>query len=301
MPVNEDAAIPSGANLAKFWELQGLPALEWKGVWWGQHKGSFFRCLQVSSPVRFTPRSEFNERCKPASRDRKVVKDICNVPRVELKLAGGKSLPEAVVKFGSLALREELAQFKIVRAVLVFLCPLTNGLKTAIRVLLQFLFLLFRAFAEYFRFAMGQCHGDGSQSTAQFLNLAGWQGCFSTHPFSALLVEINCGAIPSGLVLEYGQRFEWRPRTGQDGFHLGLLPWRGEPREVGLVQFHGSAQEALAVHTTLSVPIDVYCKPQHRPRKLVSLPFREASFGHFQRSASNVLVDRRPRSHRGLP
>src|SRR5690242_7281007 len=55
MPVNEDAAIPSGANLAKFWELQGLPALEWKGVWWGQHKGSFFRCLPFHRVVDLGP------------------------------------------------------------------------------------------------------------------------------------------------------------------------------------------------------------------------------------------------------
>ena len=55
MPVNEDAVTPSGANLAKFWELQGRPVLEWNGVWWGQHKGSFFRCLPFHRVVDLGP------------------------------------------------------------------------------------------------------------------------------------------------------------------------------------------------------------------------------------------------------
>src|SRR5207245_2905066 len=57
-----------------------------------------------------------------------------------------------------------------------------NGLKTTISILLQFLFLLFRVFGEHFCFAMGQCHGDFSQSTAQFLKLVGRQRVFRhTH------------------------------------------------------------------------------------------------------------------------
>src|ERR1700745_3323213 len=122
-----------------------------------------------------------------------------------------------------------------------------SGLKTTIRVFLQFLFLLFRAFGERFCFAMRQYHGDFSQSTAQFLNLVGRQRCFSTHPLSALLVEINRVAILFGFILEYRERLERWPRTGQDGFHLGLLPWRGESSNVGLNQSHDSAQKALSV------------------------------------------------------
>lgn len=53
--MNEDPATPSGANLAKFWELQGRPVLEWKGVWWGQHRGSFFRCLPFHRVVDLGP------------------------------------------------------------------------------------------------------------------------------------------------------------------------------------------------------------------------------------------------------
>lgn len=54
MPMSGDAT-PSGGNLAKFWELQGRPVLEWNGVWWGQHKGSFFRCLPFHRVVDLGP------------------------------------------------------------------------------------------------------------------------------------------------------------------------------------------------------------------------------------------------------
>src|SRR5438874_2078045 len=120
-----------------------------------------------------------------------------------------------------------------------------NGLKTTISILLQFLFLLFRVFGEHFCFAMGQCHGDFSQSTAQFLKLVGRQRCLSTHPLSALLVEINRGAILICFILEYRQRHERRPRAAQDGFHLGLLPWGGESSNVGLNESHDSAQKEI--------------------------------------------------------
>jgi hypothetical protein len=137
-----------------------------------------------------------------------------------------------------------------------------NGLKTAIRVLLRFLFLLFRVFGEYFLFAMGQCHGDFSQSTAQFLNLVGRQGCLSTHPLSALPVEINCGAIVNGFVLEYRQRLERRPRTGQDGFHLGLLQWRGSPAMLALLNlmFRPKAVPSHDLFTTLLAATNLSCK-----------------------------------------
>src|SRR5438094_3834440 len=121
-----------------------------------------------------------------------------------------------------------------------------NGLKTTISILLQFLFLLFRVFGEHFCFAMGQCHGDFSQSTAQFLKLVGRQRCLSTHPLSALLVEINRGAILICFILEYRQRHERRPRSAQDGFHLGLLPWGGESSNVALNESHDSSQKPLA-------------------------------------------------------
>ncbi|HET6329829.1 MAG TPA: hypothetical protein VFF76_03490 [Holophagaceae bacterium] len=44
-----------GENLAKFWELQGRPVLEWKGVWWGQHRGASFRCLPFHRVVDLGP------------------------------------------------------------------------------------------------------------------------------------------------------------------------------------------------------------------------------------------------------
>jgi hypothetical protein len=44
-----------GANLAKFWELQGRPVLEWNGIWWGQHKGPFYRCLPFHRVVDLGP------------------------------------------------------------------------------------------------------------------------------------------------------------------------------------------------------------------------------------------------------
>src|SRR2546430_884518 len=127
-----------------------------------------------------------------------------------------------------------------------------NGLKTTISILLQFLFLLFRVFGEHFCFAMGQCHGDFSQSTAQFLKLVGRQRCLSTHPLSALLVEINRGAILICFILEYRQRHERRPRAAQDGFHLGLLPWGGESSNVGVNESHDSAQKADRKSTRLN-------------------------------------------------
>ena len=256
---------------------------------------SLLLCPRSNPPVRLTPRCEFDERCKPAAGNRKIVKNICNVPRVELKLPRGKGVTETVVQFGSLALREKVLEFKIAGAVLVFFSPLVNGLKTTVGVSLQIVFLLFTfqmfgAFGEYLGFAMGQGHGDGLQSTAQFLNLVRGQGCFSAHPLSALLVEINRGAVLRGFILEDRQRFERRPRTGQDGFHLGLLPWRGEPSKVGLDQFHDSAQEALTVYVALSVATSLYCKPEHHPKELVSVSACETPFGHFQGSGCKALV-----------
>src|SRR5215470_14312253 len=117
---------------------------------------------------------------------------------------------------------------------------------------------------------MGQCHGDFYQSTAQFPNLVGRQRCFSTHPLSALLIEINCGSVLNCFILEYRQRLERWPRTGQDGFHLGLLKWRGESSNVGLTQSHDSALKALAV-TRPCRATNLTCEPQHHPKKLVSL------------------------------
>ena len=216
----------------------------------GFGRNSFPLCLGVNPLVCLFPLREFNQRRKPATRNRKIVKNICNVLRVELKLPRSKREPKAVVKFGSLSLRERVSQFKIVRTVRVLLSPLTNGLKAAVRFPLKFRLLRFRAFDEYFRFAMGQCQSDLCQSTAQFLNLVGRQSCFSTHPLSALLVEVNRGAILRCFILEYRQWFEWWPRTGEDGFHLGLLPWRGESSKVGLVQFHDAAQSS-GRHTAL--------------------------------------------------
>src|SRR5215472_9249505 len=160
-----------------------------------------------------------------------------------------------------------------------------NGLKTTIRVFLQFLFLLFRASGERFCFAMRQYHGDFSQSTAQFLNLVGRQRCFSTHPLSALPVEINRGAILYCFILEYRQRLERWPRTGQDGLHLGLLPWRGESSNVGLNQSHDPSHDAV-------VATNLYCKPQHHPKKLVSHPLLKTAFGHSPGSVCCVLATR---------
>src|SRR4029450_10744208 len=141
---------------------QGLPVLVHCAFGFGH---SFFPLSRGgSSLLRLTPLCEFNERCKPSARSRKSVENISNVLRAELKLPGGKRQPEAVVHFGSLAFREIVSQLKIECAALVVLSPFMNGLKTAIRVLFRFLFLLFRVFGEYFRFAMGQCHGDFSQS-----------------------------------------------------------------------------------------------------------------------------------------
>ena len=55
MPVNQETP-PSGGNLARFWELQGRPVLEWNGVWWGRHRGSFFQCLPFHRVVDLGPR-----------------------------------------------------------------------------------------------------------------------------------------------------------------------------------------------------------------------------------------------------
>lgn len=56
-PAGPPPALPRlwGANLAKFWELQGRPVLEWNGIWWGQHKGPFYRCLPFHRVVDLEP------------------------------------------------------------------------------------------------------------------------------------------------------------------------------------------------------------------------------------------------------
>jgi len=94
--------IKDGSELARI-DSQGLLVVVNCGF---SLPSSFPLCLGASSLPRFIPLREFNERCKPAARSRKSVKNIRNVLRIELKLAGSKRQPEAVVNFGSLALRE---------------------------------------------------------------------------------------------------------------------------------------------------------------------------------------------------
>lgn len=117
-------------------DSKGLLALVGREFSFGH---SFFSlCLGVNTLTlaRLTPHCEFNERCKPAARNGKIVENACYVLGVKLKLPGGKSVTEAVVKFGSLALREIVQEFKIACTALVFFSPLADGLKAAIFVLL---------------------------------------------------------------------------------------------------------------------------------------------------------------------
>lgn len=48
-------ALPSGENLAAFWELQGRRTLHWNGVWWGQHRAGLYRCLPFHRVVDAEP------------------------------------------------------------------------------------------------------------------------------------------------------------------------------------------------------------------------------------------------------
>jgi hypothetical protein len=47
--------------------------------------------------------------------------------------------------------------------------------------------------------------------------------------------------------------------------------------------------------------MNLYCKPQHHPKELVSFTLSGASFGHFQGSVSCVLANRRLGSPCALP
>src|SRR5215472_7660188 len=96
---------------------------------------------------------------------------------------------------------------------------------------------------------MGQSQGDFSEFAAEFLNLVGGESGFSTHPLAAQLVEINCGAIVRGFILEDRQWLKGRPQTDQDALYLGLLLRRDQSSDVGFTETHDFAAEALAATT----------------------------------------------------